>query len=217
MRKKTISIYLIVIVVLLTPWIYHTFFFAREKSISVNLVSKTNSRQSTDHYKFNIPSEFGPEIGKGYFIFYFKYPDKSPFLPTTVDDSAIRVAVLYTEEVRMRVQTMLPKLYDKSGAWDGQGYFLESKGEMDVYRPYIGTETPAANTIYKFVDEAGNNILVLDVDASSRIYRVYRKFSENMELEYWVPRKLATLSDIKKIDNAVMDMVRSFQETASNN
>ena len=96
------------------------------------------------------------------------------------------------------------------------GYeYLEKKGKYDLYNYYdIGEKrTPTSfpqRKIITYIADDGYRVRIDQNIENKNKYSVYRRVSDNFELEYYFKRNVKTLQELEKIDNIIATYARSI-------
>ena len=162
---------------------------------------------------FNIPGKYHPVMSTDSIItFYLAYPSMGSFHPSSHPDDGLMVRIIFYPSGKMRSVTALNQTQPKGGTLGTIPYFVKQEGDVDIYEKDIGSKgkPPMIHTMYVTKDAAGNPLVFEG-------HRVYKKYSEQIELDYLVGAELIKnpVVGIKTIDTAVTNLVKKFQVTTN--
>lgn len=167
---------------------------------------------------FVIPESFKPEVVERAFVFFLKYTDGSPYTGNESPRPNDRVLVIveHIAPGRSKSEFALRRTQPKNGLLKNVPYFVEDRNGVEVYEYDFGSNEPTMGSYFSFTSEEGIKVLVQDPGRSSVNYRIYRKLTDNIEINYHCSKNLihdskSFISDVMRIDKAVTKAVRSFQ------
>jgi hypothetical protein len=182
------------------------------------------SEGSTDEYQkkdllFVVPDGFKPAVHETGFAFDLKFTDGSPYTGNEMPkpDDQVRVGVLRVrEQGRRKSEYTLKRTQPQNGTLKNVPYLVESKAGLEIYQYDYGKNETTIGTIYSFVTEEGDRVVVEDPGDWAWGYKVARRFTDNIELEYQFSKKQvhdqkSFISDVMRVDNAIVKVVKSFQ------
>jgi hypothetical protein len=193
-----------------------------KKLVDINLALPGDSSEITKQVKFYVPVEYAPRITEGYvgqrlptfFSFYFHYPSKEPYPNAesiVPQRDMIHVFVeRHPSRKSMRSESVFRGLQENGIDIANRRYFVERRGYLDFYQYELGRDKNlTTGTLMIFLDES-NLPVVIDNSVEGVWQRdVTRSYNDHIEMRYSIAKDLG--SDIKVIDRAIVDVVKSFQ------
>lgn len=180
------------------------------------------SEGATDEHKikeslFVVPTQFKPEVKKGAITLHMKFSDGAPYTGASLTRPPDRVKVVIEHRAKAegRSDYILRHTQPRGGQLFATPWLVESKDGLDIYQYKISDKV--TGTYFNFVAKDGANVLAEDAGSWSQNYVISRKLSPHIEITYLLPKKLVRdsksfVEDVTAADNAVLKLVRSFQQ-----
>lgn len=168
---------------------------------------------------FVVPDGFKPVVHKTGFVFSLKFTDGSPYTGNEMPkpDDQVRVGVLHVKEPhRRKSEYTLKRTQPQNGTLKNVPSLVKSINGLEIYQYDYGKNETTIGKIYSFFTEEGDRVVVEDPGDWAWGYKVARRLTDNIELEYQFSKKQvhvqkSFVSDVMRVDNAVVKAVKSFQ------
>lgn len=189
--------------------------------IHVDIGGGLTNKTEVNEAVFIVPSTFTPKVAQELFTFNFKFPEATPYTGDEfpIPPDRIRVVVRHHRTIESaRSVYILRHAQTKDGnTKKSTPYLVDSRDGVEIYKyDYGKAGTTTIGTYYKFVANDGNSVLLQDPGSSAKAYQVDRTLSSHIELTYMLQKHLVRdpehlIEDVTALDNAVLNIVKSFQ------
>lgn len=212
-NKKIIIILILIFSFFLISVLASKFIYSNKSFIKINFDESLSNKN--ENLIFIVPKKFNPDItnNKKMFRIRFDYKTRVPVHGGSITEGdVVSVLVCYSEDGFMRSESAIDKVQEFDGGIGNVPYLVGNYNGMDIYEYDFGSQSITLGRMYVYRDSNENIVVVDGGPESYSVYRVYRKYNNNIELDYSFGKEHGP-GDFEEIDASVIQVISSFQKS----